>query len=257
MSSLLRMNDGVDATYSKGSFLVRHRGVPYVNCDPLTNQPIVFADDVVGGLIVPGQIEVEGPFKRKYILPEAKTLVVKMENGVDASYLEGGFELVHGENTYLLMDDRPIFSSTGRKTSSSPSELRGYLKGSKLLQIPFTVGLRGIGVHTFEKKSTDSSKKRKRSDANSEKKYEAAKKRTGILQKNAPDVLKKAKQVLRSVRELITMENAARLEMNTGSCMFEDPVHPLKDALDAVSSIVCSAKGEKFTFGTEVSDVDD
>ncbi len=249
--SLLSMSDGVDATYSKGSFLVYHKGVAYVNYDAKTCKPIIFADNAVGDLIAPGLIEVEGQFNHKHILPEAKTMKVKMENGDDASYLEGGYELVYNGDTYFLMDDKPIFSTKSSK------DLRGFLKGTTTLQIPFIIGLRGKAVHTFEKKSELSSKKRKRSDEKSEKAYELVKQRAGIIQKNAPNVLKLARKALGSVKELIAAEEAACRGVNVGGRMFEDPMHPLRDAVAAISCVICSAKGKEPRFGFEVSDDDE
>ena len=247
-----------DATYRKGGFLVYHKGIAYLNLDPKTHKPIIFAENTVGKLNERGEMEIEGQlFGRMHALPKAKTIQVKMENGSTASYLEGGFELTYNGDTYLLVDETPFFEKYSSKN------LAGILSGGETrLQIPFIVGIRGRSFHTFEKQSEKSTKKRRNIDTKSEKMFEVAEKRAKVIRKNAPDALKLAKRALKAVRGLVAFEEAVCLENGSkGEPMFENPYFRLHNAVSAISAVVLSAKGKDFNSGLrkedEISDGDD
>ena len=252
---VISMADGVDATYNKGGFLVYHKGIAYLNLDSKTHKPIIFAENTVGKLNEhSGEIEIEGQlFGRMHTLPKAKTIQVKMmEDGstttTTASYLEGGYELTYNGDTYLLVDETPFFEKNSGKNLtgilSSISSSGGETTTTRRLQIPFIIGIRGRGFHTFEKQSEKSTKKRRKIDTKSEKMFEVAEKRAKVIRKNAPDALKLAKKALKAVKELVAFEEAARLENGSKKePMFENPYFDLQNAVSAVSAVVLSANG--------------
>lgn len=244
------MNDGVDATFTKGSFLVYHRGTAYLNYDKTIGSSIPFADDVVGEFLSPGQIQVEGPFKHKYTLYPAKTIPIRMEDGVEVPYLEGSFELEYKEEKYLLMDRNPIFQNKSSK------DLHGYLKHEgDVIHVPFIVGIRGRAAHIFVKKSKTSSKKRAKADSLSAADYELSKKKTRVLETNAPAVLEHAKTALRSLKALMALDETVRRDEGVKCCMFDDVRSSLQSTVSDLSRVICTAKGEKYVHGLDVDEL--
>lgn len=196
--SLLSIAGDEDATYRKGGFHVFHKGVVYLNVDRDTMKPIIFPDNAIGKLLDSGEIEVGGHLKQKHTLSKADTIMINMEDGSKASYLEGGFELNWNGETYLLADDEPLFS----KESST---FFGRIQGNTFMRVGYALGRRIIS-YEFEKQCETTLKKRKQLDMQTEERFTQAKKKASILEKNASTVLEITKQALSSIEELINLD---------------------------------------------------
>ena len=232
------MADGAEAEYTEGNYHVIYQGVTYLNCNSENLEPAVFTDDTKGELNEKGGIEVNGGFKRKYVLHPAKTISIKLEDGSVAQYLEGAFELNHNGEKYLLMGRQPLFSTSFRNL-----EGEGTINETSL-KVNYLVGIRGRCVTKFEKEGDESSKKRKRLDLKSQETYTSSKKLAQVMDKKAPQVIELAKKARESVKQLIALEKEARTEAGVkGEKVFEHEDFPLEDALAALSRTIRIAQG--------------
>ena len=183
---------------------------------------------------------VDGPFKKKYFMPKAKTITIKLRDGSEASYLEGGTELNYNGDKYLLMDEHPM-----RSRSFPKLETMGIIKGTNF-EVSTSTGMRGGCYSTFEKEGEDSSKKRKRFDLECEEKYEKSKKQALVMEKRAPAALELAQKALKSVEDLIAFEKEVCEEagVDDDSTVFEDDSVRLSKAISALSHVIRVAKGD-------------
>jgi hypothetical protein len=232
------MTDGAEAEYIEGNFHVFYKGVTYLNHNNEKLEPFVFTDDSKGELNEKGEIEVNGGFKEKYVLPPAKTISIKLNDGSVAKYLEGALELNHNGDKYLQIGIQPLFSK------SFPNlEGEGTINETKL-KVPYLVGRRGICVSKFEKEGDKSLKKRKRLDLESEQRYKLSKKRAQVMDKTAPQVIELAMKAHNSIKELIALETQARIEAGREKKMiFEHEDYPLETAMAALSRTIRIAQG--------------
>jgi hypothetical protein len=234
------MADGTDAEYTHGSYHVVHKGITYLNYDKDSWEPIIFTEKTTGLLDDKEEMVVNGPFNKKYSMPKAKTITIKLRDGLEASYLEGGTELNYNGEKYLLMDEQPMLSRSFPKL-----ETTGIIKGTNI-EVSTSTGIRGRRYNTFEKEGEDSSKKRKRFDLECEEKYEKSKKQALVMEKRAPTALELAQKALKSVEDLIAFEKEACEEagVDDDRTVFEDDSVPLSEAISALSRVIRAAKGD-------------
>ena len=230
------MADGVDAEYTHGSYHVVHKGITYLNYDRDTCEPIIFTKKTTGSLDDKEKMVVDGLFKKKYSMPKAKTITIKLRDGSEASYLEGGTELNYNGDKYLLMDEHPMRSKL---------ETMGVIKGTKFV-VSTSTGVRGGCYSTFEKEGEDSSKKRKRFDLECEEKYDKSKKQALVMEKRAPAALELAQKALKSVEDLIAFEKDVCEEagVDDDNTVFESDSVRLSKAISALSHVIRVAKGD-------------
>lgn len=245
------MTDGAEAEYIEGNYHVFHKGVPYLSHDSEKLEPFVFTDDSKGELNEKGEIEVNGGFKEKYVLPPAKTISIKLNDGSVAKYLEGALELNHNGNKYLQIGIQPLFSK------SFPNLEGVGIINEKKLKVHYLVGVRGRCVSEFEKEGDESLKKRKRLDLQSDQRYKLSKKRAQVMDKTAPQVIELAMKAQNSIKELIALEKQARIEAGREKkTMFEHEDYPLETAIAALSRTIRIAQGEDAESESEDDDAE-
>lgn len=229
----LPMTDGVDATFTKGSFLVYHEGVAYLNFDTSTCEPFVFSATALGKLIDSESIEVEegkNHPKRKYVLKKASVIRMMVDNGSEAVYMEGSFELTYDEDVFYLLSECPVFNEGCDNIKCS---LR-----NDTLKVTFNYG-RHVASYEFQKKSDDSSRKRKRLNSEAEGKHAQAKKRMEVLENHVSTTFQVAKKSLLSIQELIDLEETMRNEAGVENEMLED-MQALQAAKSMLSRMIFS-----------------
>ena len=237
-TSVLRMVDGSEATYAKGSYHMVHDGVVYLNCNKQVGEPHVFIETSIGKKTEEGLLIQTG--QSSVVLRAARVISIPVKDASSniaqetATFMEGGFEMEYGGEKYLHISQNPI--------KVYNDGMLAFFDGSALY-IPQIAGVRGFYRVKFIKQTDSFCKKRKRLAEQSYKQHLKSEKLATVMHNNATRAVELAKNALDALTAFADFETAVRADAGIKTEVFEDQHYcSLQCAIKAVGK--CLEKAE-------------